>query len=213
MIVRNPLLPVISEPRLIDLALVEIQARISTKLAWVNNAFGKAEKKGDSIKYPAVFVGGAKDEGYLKLFPDSNLGNYCFFDFEDGEEINNFGRRSAEMERKFGLVFCFDFTKVYPTFNKNRTVENVKNEVLQVLGKTGFKGSTFRINEFHEEKQNVFKGYTISEISKTANMRPYGFFRLSGEISYSQAGKCDLDSLQKALGINYMQIENDFEVS
>lgn len=89
--VKNPSVPNLIEPKMVDLALLEIQAKLLSDLSWLNNAFGKVDLMKEGI--PCVYVGGPVGEDYLGLFPDSHLGNFCFFDFKDGETIDKFGKR------------------------------------------------------------------------------------------------------------------------
>jgi hypothetical protein len=82
-----PQIPVLKEPKMIDFVLQEIQIILATRLTWLTYVFGKAERKvelkdGKKTVFPAVYTGG-KD--YLKVFPDSKIGSFCFFDIEDGE--------------------------------------------------------------------------------------------------------------------------------
>ena len=210
MIVKNPSVPNLIEPKMVDLALLEIQAKLISELTWLDNAFGKAHIINDGV--PQVYVGGPVGEDYLSLFPDSHLGNFCFFDFIDGETIDKFGKKSGEFEREFSLIFWFDFTKVYGASSYIRTVENVKQDVLEILGLTGFRNSTVRFHKFYERVANVYKGYDSNKIKKEAYMRPYGCFRLEGSIKYFEANRCNLSTLSDQLGINYMKVGESFVI-
>lgn len=208
--INNPSVPNLYEPKMVDLALLEIQARLIGELSWLDNAFGKADLIKDGI--PCVYVGGPVGEDYLGLFPDSHLGNYSFFDFKDGEEIDKFGKRIGEFKRRFSLIFWFDFNKVYGTGANIRTIENVKSDILSILGLTGFRNSFVRFDRFYERPQNVYSGYDYGKIKKEAYMRPYGCLKMEGEIKYFEANKCDLSTLSDQLGINYMKIGESFVI-
>lgn len=212
--VRNPLVPNLAEPVMLDAALLEIQMHLLAGLDWLNNAFGKIERREKNARtFPAVFVGGGGNgEDYINLMPDSHLGNYSFFDIEDGEDVNKFSKRSGEMEAKFNLVFWFDYKKVYPIDYELKSIENVKRDILAVFGGTGMRNSTVRIEKFYQKKENVFRGFNMDGIKELNAKRPYGMLRMSGEIKYFESSRCDFKELVGRLGINYTEIEIDFIV-
>ena len=75
----NITIPDLSCPKLIDLALIDIQTHLTTKLSWLNFAFGRSEKliNADGKTYPAIYQG---DNEYKDMLPDTDLGNYSFFE-------------------------------------------------------------------------------------------------------------------------------------
>lgn len=215
---RNPQVPELASPEMIDSALLEIQIHLLSGLSWLQNAFGKMEVRvKDKKKFPAIFVGGDRD--YLSLMPDSHLGNYCFFDIEDGEMINKDKRRMGEFTAKFGLIFWFNYEEVYPSDHGGRTIENVKRDVLKVLGLQSFKNSSLKLEKFYERKENVFKGFSggnkrfeLDDIADNDGRRPFGMLRLSGEIKYFESTKCDFATLSEEMGVNYMEIGRNFVI-
>ena len=184
--ITTPTIPTYSPARLIDAALLEIQDGLTTQLSWLNTAFGKAQrlvrrKDGREVFYPGVWYGEAD---YLPVFPDGHIGNFSFFDVEDGQTVEREPGFHGEMVADFGLVFWFDFRDVYPVGWELRTTENVKADVLSALKAIKIDRGAFRINQIFERAENMYPGYTISEIDDQFLMRPYGGFRIEGELRY-----------------------------
>lgn len=190
---RTPQIPTLADAKLIDKALLPIQTSLTTKLSWLNHAFGKAQRlkevvEGKTVIYPGVYVGG---EEYLKVFPDSHIGNFTFFDIEDGEELDHKGRGNVDFSVNFGLVVWFDYRTVYQADWQQRTIENVKSEVIDALKTTLLPiGSSLRITRSWERSENIYKGYTDKEIREQFLMRPFGGFKLEGELQFSELSNC-----------------------
>lgn len=189
----TPKIPELVEPVLIDAALLEIQMLLVDKLEWLDHAFGKAkqlkEVRADKslVVFPSVYIG---QQDYFKVFPDEGIGNFTFFDIEDGETFKQIGRKNADLRTKFGLIVWFDFRNVYPDDWQNKSVENVKAELLTVIRSNPLKSSTIKINRILDRADNVYRGYTHKEIDYQFYMRPFGGFRIEGEINYLEKVKC-----------------------
>lgn len=186
----NPTPIILTDPKGIDYALKEISEKLTgvTGLSWLDNAYGRAEvKKGiegnDKIVYPAVYVGNRE---YLKLHPDSHLGNYCFFVVEDGEEIINQSIKNKELKSNISLIFWFDFDTVYPSplIPDEYSIENVKDQISDFFNANVFPNSSFVWENYYHKGDNIYKGFTDYEIDNQFLMRPYGGFRIEGTITY-----------------------------
>ena len=186
----NPTPIVLTDPKGIDLALFEIQTKLTgaTGLDWLTNAYGKAEYKkevegNNNVVYPAVYAGNRE---YLKLFPDSHLGNFCFFIIEDNEEILTQSLKNRELKSNLSLIFWFDFDTVYPfpLIPDEYSVENVKDQVSTFFKQNVFINSAFEWNNNYQKGNNIYDGFTDKEIDNQFLMRPYGGFRLEGTITY-----------------------------
>lgn len=187
MSILNPSPATITTPVLLDLSLSVIQSVLEAKISWLTTAYGKAEKRErlkaeQRVIYPAIFAGGTD---YLTMFPDSHLGNFSYFEIPDGQEIEWNFRRPHSFESDFGLIFWYDFRVVAPLDPTGVTNENVKAEVLGVLGGNTFPGVRVQVNKIFDRSENIYRGYTLSEIDNQFLMRPYGGFRLEGRLSYS----------------------------
>ena len=190
--IKAPTIPVLTQPKLIDLALLEIQTGLVVKLSWLDKAYGKAQKQSKIIdkrarKYPAVYIG---EENYLKVFPDGHIGNFIFFDVEDGAEIAHTGRKIQDYKAKVGMIVWFDFRDVYPADWKLKTVENVKFDVLNAFTTLTLPNSQIQIQKSWEEADNIYKGYDHKEIDNKFLMRPFGGFRIDFDMKYTDKVKC-----------------------
>lgn len=179
----NPTIPTLTSPQGIDIAFEELQTALMAGLSWLTIAYGKAQKyvrddgAGRPVYYPAVYAG-KKD--YLGVFPDEHLGNYSFFDVQDGETVEYYKGGRA----KVGLVFFFDFAEVYPLDWESRSIENVKNDVYTVIDDASLKYSRHQILAYYEQTENIFKGYTHREIDNLFRMRPFGMFRVEMDFNF-----------------------------
>lgn len=185
----------IESPRLLDIAILEMNAALLANLTWLNNAFGKAETKteiinGNQISYPGLFIG--KNE-YRKLLPDDKLGNYCFIQVNDSQDLNIQQRISAQIETDISIIFWFDYRKYYPSNPEGVTIENVKHSILNFLIKYTSKTYTFDVTSIDEGADSVFSGYTPNELMNQFNMRPYGCLRFNGEIRTKR--HCDFTNI------------------
>lgn len=184
----QPTIQNLSNPKLIDLALLDIQTGLVKCLGWLDYAFGKSEKQIDAngVVYPAIYQG---DNEYLNLLPDSHLGNYCFFDIEDGQDIVERGLGSTssyQYTANFSLICWFDFREVYPNDYEYKTVENVKADVLSALMELHPLFSSIKPGRFYDRAENIYRGYTHQEINRNFTKRPYGGFKLDGVLTYRQ---------------------------
>ena len=189
---RTPNIPTLAEPRLIDLAFAELQTALVAKLDWLDHAFGKAQRLKEqrdkkTVTYPAVYAGRKE---YLEVFPDEHIGNFTFFDVEDGEEIGHIGRATINLEVKFGLIVWFDYRKVYRSDWQQRTIENVKAEVIEAIKTSTLSRSSIRMEKSWERSENIYKGYTDKEVRQQFLMRPYGCFRIDCIIRFRDKAPC-----------------------
>ena len=181
---------VLDDPVLIDEALVEIQLALEDKLTWLNTAYGKAEKRkvvNNNVTeiFPAIHSGRNTKEDYIKLFPDSNLGNFSFFDITDGYGVDLARSKRAKAEFGFGLIFWFDFRKIYANNWENKSIGNVVELVLDALKFSTFRRSTIDFEQIFEQADNIYSGYTNFDIEHKFHYKPFGGFRINGAISFN----------------------------
>ncbi len=189
---RTPQIPTLADATLIDKAFLEIQTSLVAKLDWLDHAFGKAQRlkkmtDGKVVIYPGVYVG---QEEYLNVFPDEHIGNFTFFDMEDGEDLDHKGRGNINFTASFGLIVWFDYRKVYPNDWQQRTIENVKAEVIDALKRTLTRQSSITLTRTWERSENIYKGYTNKEVRQQFLMRPYGGFKIEGDITFKELTNC-----------------------
>jgi hypothetical protein len=185
--IQNQTIPTKDDPQLLDLLLDEVATKLGTSLAWLNNTFGKAERivrnqDGRPEYEPAVFSGGRQGEDYVLLFPDSHLGNFCWFDVPGAQDLLTERRTWNRIRTIVGLIVWFDYTKVYPSDHQTRTIENVKADVLRAIQTTTYTNGTAIPQAFFERVEDIYRGYSTRELSRQFLTRPYAGFRLNLEV-------------------------------
>lgn len=191
--IQNPTVPTKDDPQLLDLLLDEMAGKLLTALSWLDNAYGKAERL---VKYgvlnrpefkPAIFVGGRLGQDYLYLLPDAHLGCFSWFDVPNVQSLQFERRGFKRVSTSVGLIFWFDFTKVYPNDHQTRTIENVKADVLEAIRTMTLTNGAIRIQEIHERTDEIYRGYTTNEVDRQFLMRPYSGFRINMEVQVNES--------------------------
>ena len=187
--------PVIKNPVMLDRIIGEIQHGLVENIEWLDAAFGRAQRltkemNGKRIVTPNVFCGGWKGHGpndYIEVSPDSKIGNFSFFEIDDPQTITA-GPWAREIKAPFGLVVWFDLTRVYDEAS-NRNTEQLKAQILHVLnGRAGWHltGGRIVINKIYERAENIYRGYTLSEIDNQFLMHPFAGFRFDGLLEFDE---------------------------
>lgn len=191
----QPNAPIIPNPVMIDRAIGQIQTGLIENILWLDAAFGRAQRlakemNGKRIVTPNVYCGGWRGHGendYIEVSPDSKIGNFSFVEIDDPQTIDA-GPWAREIEAPFALIVWFDLTRVYNSAT-NRDTEYLKAQILRVLnGRTGWHldDGRVQINRIFERAENIYKGYSLSEIDNQFLMHPYGGFRFEGVLSVSE---------------------------
>ena len=187
--------PVIPNAVMLDHVIGEIQQGLVDNIAWLDAAFGRSQRltkmmDGKKIITPNVYCGGWNGHGendYIETSPDSKIGNFAFFEIEDPQTIDA-GPWARQIKAPFGLIVWFDLTRVYNTAT-NRNTEKLKAQILRVLnGRAGWhlSGGRIIINRIYERPENIYRGYTLSEIDNQFLMHPYAGFRFDGILEYDE---------------------------
>ena len=187
--------PTIPNPVMLDSVIAEIQTGLTEQLSWLDAAFGRSQKlvkmmNGKRIVTPNVFCGGWNGHGpndYIEVSPDSKIGNFTFFEIEDPQTITP-GPWAREIKSPFGLIVWVDLTRVYGKAD-NRNTEKLKADILHVLnGRTSWHLSHGRIviNRIYEKVENIYRGYTLSEIDNQFLMHPFWGARFDGLLEYDE---------------------------
>lgn len=176
-------IPKIESPKLFDRVMQDIQTGLIANLPWLDYAFGKAwrlKKVVDdkTIFFPSVYAGG---EEYLEVSPDSNIGNYSFFTFDDPVTYDWQSKIQGSMKSNFSLIFWFDLRNI-PN-SEGRNTEMVKLEILKSLN-GGFQMKNGRINiqRIYERAENIFQSFSLDEVDNQFLMQPFAGFRFYGEM-------------------------------
>ena len=193
--------PTIDNPVMLDAVLSDIQTGLVDSIQWLDVAFGRAQHltkmiNGKRVITPNVYCGGWKNHGvndYIEVSPDSKIGNFSFFEIDDPQTITG-DVWSKDIRTPFRLIFWFDLRRVYGKA-ANRNIEKMKAEVLQVLeGRAGWhlKNGHITIARFYEKIENIYRGYTLSEIDNQFLMHPFGGFAIDGVLEYPEL--CEVQS-------------------
>ena len=187
--------PTIKDAVMLDKVIAEIQAGLVDNIKWLDVAFGKAQRltrmvNDRKIITPNVFCGGWNGYGendYIEVSPDAKIGNFSYFEIEDPQTIDA-GPWARQIKAPFGLIVWFDLTRVYGEAS-NRNTELLKSQILRLLsGRDGWhlKSGKILINRIYERAENIYRGYTLSEIDNQYLMHPFGGFRFDGIIEFDE---------------------------
>jgi hypothetical protein len=200
-----------------DRALQAIASHLEAKLTWLDRAFGRASKlaitrEGRQVFYPA-YPSGDETSGkeYIALWPDENIGNFCWFDLRDEQVVESWGRRNMNKNLysfRAGMVFSFNLKTIYGAYWKNYTTANVVNEIFSdALVSFSNVGVSIIADRWFVNAENVYRGYSHNEVKNQFNMRPYGICRIDLGIKYSP--DCLLFG---GTGIDFDSIEGSLKV-
>ena len=187
--------PVIPNAVMLDRVLSEIQNGLVENLSWLDVAFGRAQRltkmiNGKRIMTPNVYCGGWNGHGendYIEVSPDSKIGNFSFFWIDDPQTIDP-GPWARTIKTPYSLIVWFDLRRVYGQA-ANRNTEYLKAQVLRVLdGRGGWhlKDGHILTSRIYEQNENIYKGFSISEIDNQYLMHPFGGFRIDGILEYDE---------------------------
>lgn len=166
----------------IDAGLLPIQRELENSLSWLTWAFGKSQRLVKSINnrqfyYPAVYKALCE---YVDVSPNSDLGNFCFFDILDPITISDDIDFAPRYTVNFGLVFWFNFEMIYA--DSERNLEEIKNDILRVLRNF----PNMHIDSIYERAENIYKGYSLKEVDTQFLMQPYAGLRFEGTLELDE---------------------------
>ena len=192
--------PIVEGTILCDALIAELQQVLKANIGWLDVAFGRAQRlvkavNGKRIVTPNVYAGnwnGHGENDYIEVSPDAKIGNFCFFEVADPETVDWNFRQIMELKTPFSIIFWFDLRRVYLE-SDNRDIAHIKNEILTLLnGRTGLvlhSGGHIVINRIYEQCENIYRGYTLSEIDNQFLMHPFAGLRFDGVMTMPQP--CD----------------------
>lgn len=187
--------PVIPNAVMLDAVIGEIQQGLVNNLSWMDAAFGRAQRltkniEGKRIVTPNVYCGGWNGHGpndYIEVSPDAKIGNFSYFEVDDPQTIDP-GPWARQIKAPFSLIVWFDLTRVYGS-RTNRNTEKIKSDILHILnGRADFHLTNGRIviNKIYERAENIYKGYTLSEIDNQFLMHPFAGLRFEGLLEFDE---------------------------
>lgn len=187
--------PVIPNAIMLDAVIGEIQQGLVNNLSWLDAAFGRAQRltkniEGKRIVTPNVYCVGWNGHGpndYIEVSPDAKIGNFSYFEVDDPQTIDP-GPWARQIKAPFSLIVWFDLTRVYGS-RTNRNTEKIKSDILHILnGRADWHLSHGRIviNKIYERAENIYKGYTLSEIDNQFLMHPFAGLRFEGLLEFDE---------------------------
>jgi hypothetical protein len=177
----------LSSAKFQDLAVSGINTKLVQRLAWLN-MYGVAVKLvGEQGFYPAFETLSNDTLNYQSLWPDTQLGNFGFWDVADGASIEKKGD-FIHLRFLAGLVIWGDLRTVY-TGNawKSKNTKNVASDVAAALQLQNFGSSRLQFSKMYFEASNIYKTYNHGEVKNQFLKRPYFGLRID----------CDIVSQQK----------------
>lgn len=180
---------------MLDRVLGAIQKGLVDNLNWLDAAFGRSQRltkemNGKRIITPNVYCGGWRGHGendYIEVSPDSRIGNFSFFEIEEPQTLSR-EVWARTITAPFSLIVWFDLTRVYGVAS-NRNTEYLKAQILRVLeGRAGWvlRYGHIRLNRIYERAENIYRGYTLSEVDNQFLMHPFGGFRFEGVLEFDE---------------------------
>ena len=155
-------------PVLLDRVLQELRQTLLERLPWLDFAFGRAYKivhsldDGGKFIEPGVYNGNGE---YLSMLPNDNLGNFCWFDIYDPQDLQVLVTGQPRMTFTGAVVFWYDLRDIADDQDFLYT-EEVKNQIITVLSSAGIfqTGGSLRIYTAYENFDNIYKGYTLTKV-------------------------------------------------
>lgn len=181
----NPI--TISPPVLSDLAVYSINVRLSERLPWLTTAFGVCQRiSTENGLIPKVPSDSNNTEEYISLLPNSDFGQFSFWDIKDNAEIQINGD-SINLNFSAGLVLWGCLKNVFPGEDwKENTVSNVEILVIKALQGGRFGDATIEMNNIYRDGKNIYPGYYTKEVERQFLMRPYFGIRVEMDVFFSQ---------------------------
>lgn len=177
--------PIIENPQLIDKVLGQIQTGLIDQIGWLDVAYGRAQRLVKEIngkKYFTPNVYSGKNKDYVPVSPDSHKGNFSFFWIDDPQNIDWIPNQQGAINTRFSIIFWMDLRKVLGSAN-DRNTEVIKIEILKALnGRIGLTDGRISISRIYEQAENIYKGFSLDEITNQFLMHPYYGFRFEGDL-------------------------------
>lgn len=181
----NP--PILSNPQLIDAALLPLQEKFKDCLSWLDNAYGRCERIPTDKAYrrfiPVVYAGNgankATERDYIELFPSDTLGNFCFFTTQRAN-IDQLYTQPNVYFYDVGLIFWFDYRKVFGDDHLSNRTANVITQVLELLDNS----TKIQLDNVEEEVPQIYSEFAYGSINSLFRERPYGCFRINFQLKY-----------------------------
>lgn len=168
---------------LLDAVIEEINEQMAAELQWMTNIFGKVERLIERINSRNYYSANIHTTGndYMRIAPDSGLGNFSFFVADEPEYIEYNRYDQTHFRTPVSLVVWVDMRTI-PS-GAERNVEAVKQEITRFLnGGLFLRSGRFFVTRIYNKAESIFEGFTLEEIDNQFLMQPYCGWRFEGEI-------------------------------
>lgn len=186
----NERAPQVEHPELLDRIIGNIQEGLVENLAWLDKAFGKAERlvKFDNFRrriyIPSVYD---TENEYKEVLPDSGIGNFSFFVIDDPQTVSWLPKVSVGLEVAASLIVWFDYRRIFGSPDI-RDSEQVKKQVLDALnGGFWLKAGRITVTRIWERAENIYKGFSLDEVDNQFLMHPYGGLRIEMTLQITES--------------------------
>lgn len=171
-----------TNPHLFDVVIDEIQSSLAANIEWLDTIFGRCERLVKIIEGKKYYSANwyDKNNDYILVAPDEQLGNFVFFALDEPNDLDTYYQGDTTLCKiGFSIILWCDLR----TINVGRDTEEVKEQMLQTLnGLTHLRNGRFYINRIWQKAENVFKDYDYDEIDNQFFMHPFAGFRFEGEL-------------------------------
>lgn len=172
-------------PVLMDAIIEEINEQMASNLTWLNNIFGNVERLIKAINGRNYYTANIHIKGneYKVISPDQKLGNFSYFVADEPETIDYNRYDQTHFRVPISLVIWVDMRTI-PS-GAERNVEAVKQEITRFLnGGLFLRHGRFFVNRIYSKAENVFEGFSLSEIDNQFLMQPFCGWRFEGEMEF-----------------------------
>lgn len=188
-------------PVILDKVIQDLQSVLTSRLLWLDKAFGRGYKlvehrpDGDKFIYPAAYIGNSE---YASLLPNDNYGNFCWFDIYDPQIVTAVTQSLPQFTFSGAIIFWYNLDNIFADSDV-MYAEEIKDEIVNVLTTPGIVKTTGRltITKIYERFENIYKGYSlekvynsniykgdnIQSIDKQFFMHPYSGIRIEFEMT------------------------------
>lgn len=178
--------PRITTPYLFDKVIRELQQALKEGLPWLENSFGRVERRVTEVNERRLYVPAIyqEDGQYGVMLPDDRLGCYSFFVMHDPQEVLNRMQTEVRIKSPFSLIVWVDMRRVEKKMRMpdERNTEYIKEQVLSVIETASKRKGHISINRIYERAENVFDGFSLDEVKNQFLMSPFAGFRFYGEM-------------------------------
>lgn len=168
---------------LLDAVIEEINEQMADNLPWLTNIFGKVERLIERVNGRNYYSANIHIKGneYMRIAPDSELGNFTFFVADEPEYIEYNRYDQTHFRTPVSLVVWVDMRTI-PS-GEERNIEGVKQEITRFLnGGLFLRSGRFFVTKIYNKAESIFEGFTLEEIDNQFLMQPYCGWRFEGEI-------------------------------